>query len=204
MKVLITEDHPIVVKMLSNLIVEIYPDAIIKTATNTEDAAVLVKAYDLDLVISDLDFNGEKRFSIVELAKEYGIRCIVFSGHYNMAFIKKAAASGAIGFISKLGNLDDLKYALLNYKTIENYICSYCQNQNKPVVSNEIISPDITAIEEIILSNLLVQKPRKEIAKELKITSDSLNTYINRMTAKNDCNLLVLIHRYIVWKRSMK
>lgn len=204
MKVLITEDHPIVVKMLSNLVLEIYPYAIIKSATNTEDAAILIKGYEFDLVISDLDFNGEKRFSIVELAKEYGIRCIIFSGHYNIAFIKKATTFGVVGFISKLGNLDDLKYALLNYKTIENYVCSYCINQNKPKESNEILSPDITAIEEIILSNLLVQKPRKEIAKELKITSDSLNTYINRMTAKNDCNLLVLIHRYIVWKRSMK
>ena len=204
MKVIIAEDHPIVVKMLSNLVLEIYPDAKIKSAANNEDAAILLKGYEFDLVISDLDFNGEKRFATVELAKEYGIRCIVFSGHYNMAFIKKAAASGAIGFISKLGNLDDLKYAILNYKTIENYVCGYCQDQNKPKESNEILSPDITAIEEIILSNLLVQKPRKEIAKELKITSDSLNTYINRMAAKNDCNLLVLIHRYIVWKRSMK
>lgn len=204
MKVLITEDHQIVVKMLSNLVLEIYPDAIIKSATNTEDAAILIKGYEFDLVISDLDFNGEKRFAIVELAKEYGIRCIIFSGHYNMAFIKKAFTSGAVGFISKLGNLDDLKYAITNYKTIENYVCSYCQDQNKAKESNEILSPDITAIEEIILANLLVQKPRKEIAKELKITSDSLNTYINRMTAKNDCNLLVLIHRYIVWKRSAK
>ena len=33
--------------------------------------------------------------------------------------------------------------------------------------------------EEVILDRLLIQVPRKEIAKELKLTNDSLNTYIN-------------------------
>ena len=56
----------------------------------------------------------------------------------------------------------------------------------------------LTEIEEHILDLLLIQKPRKEIAKGLDITTGSLNTYINRMTAKNNCNLVGLIHRYIV------
>ena len=204
MKILIVEDQSIIIKTLSNLIREIYSDAIIKSANTTLLAKEILRSVAFDLIITDLDFNGEKRFSAAALAEEYKTRCIVYTAHYNIAFIKKAMELNVAAFVSKLGSLDDLQYALKNYKTIENYICSYCEKQNSPVENTEIISPDLNHIEELILDKLLVQIPRKDIAKELKITSDSLNTYINRMAARNNCNLLVLTHRYIIWKRSKR
>lgn len=204
MRILITEDQPILITMLSSLVLEIYPNALIKTTTSPGEAEGFLKKYDFNLVISDLDFNGEKRFSIVELAKEYGIKCIVYSGHYNMAFIKIAMDNGAVAFVSKLGDIEDLRYALINYNNLTEYVCRYCKSQNKPKNVTELLSPELNGIEAYILDRLLIQIPRKKIAKELKITYDSLNTYVNRMTAKNNCNLLVLIHRYIIWKRSKK
>lgn len=204
MKILIVEDQAIIIKTLSNIITEIYPRAIIKNASDILTAKTLMKQFDFDLVITDLDFNGEKRFAAAELAFEYNIKCIVYSAHYNRAFIKRAQEFKVAAFVSKLGVLEDLEYALKNYKTLDNYVCSFCTKQNKPEETNEITFPELTYIEETILDRLLTQTPRKEIAKELKITAQSLNTYINRMTAKNDCNLLVLTHRYIIWKRSKK
>lgn len=202
MRVLIVEDQHIILHTLSGLVKELYPKAIISCTTTTVEAMTALKNLSYDIIIADLDFNGEKRFSVVTLAKEYNTKCIIYSAHYNLAFIKRAQELGVVGFISKLGNLEDLKYALKNFNSLEKYVCSYCQLQNKPTESNEILSPNLTAIEETILDKLLIQTPRKEIAKELNITANSLNTYINRMAIKNNCNLLVVIHRYIVWKRS--
>lgn len=202
MKVLIVEDQPIIINTLSNILLEIYPDALIKSCTSTEDAFKVLQTNKFDLIISDLDFGGEKRFAVAELAKKHQIKCIIYSGHYNQAFIKKAMELDVIGFVSKLGNIYDLKYALKNYKSLKNYICNFCETQNLQTDNNEILSPDLKGIEEHILDLLLIQKPRKEIAKTLDITAGSLNTYINRMTAKNNCNLIVLIHRYIVWKKN--
>jgi len=205
MRVLITEDQPILIKIISNLILEIYPNAIIESATEINSAVLLIKSYVFDLIISDLDFNGEKRFFVVELAKKDNIKCIIYTGHYNIAFIDKAFNIGVVAFISKMGDIDDLRYALLNYKTIENHLCNFCTQQNKTSsIYDEISIPNLTGNDERILNYLLSQKPRKSIAKELKITINTLNTYINRMTLKNNCNLLVLTHRYIIWKRSLK
>lgn len=205
MKVLIVEDQPIIIKMLSSLILELYPNAFIKSGLQTIVADSLIKSYDFDLIITDLDFNGEKRFSVVELAKNYKIKCIIYTGHYNKAFINKAMELDAIAFISKMGALNDLYYALLNHKTIKNFICSFCNTQNQSISYNaEILAPNLSPIEERILDRILAQKERLKIAKEFSITLNSLNTYINRMTTKNNCNLSVLIHRYIVWKRSLK
>jgi DNA-binding NarL/FixJ family response regulator len=147
-----------------------------------------------------LDFKGEKQFDVVELARVYGLKCIVYSGNFNKAFINKSIEMGAIAFVSKLGSLDDLCYVIKNFLTIEHYVCSFCKQNN--VSNNEFLFPDLKGIEELILDRLLTQTPRKEIAKEFKIKNDTLNTYINRMTTKNNCNLLALIHRYIIWKRS--
>lgn len=202
MKVLIVEDHPIIINTLSKIFLDIYPDALIKSSTNTEDAFIELQSNTFDLIITDLDFDGEKRFTVAELAKKHQIKCIIYSGHYNKAFIKKAMELDVIGFVSKLGNIYDLQYALKNYQTLRNYICKFCESQNHQTNNNEILPPDITGIEEHILDLLLIQKPRKEIAKGLDITAGSLNTYINRMTAKNNCNLVGLIHRYIVWKKN--
>jgi DNA-binding NarL/FixJ family response regulator len=205
MKVLITEDQPILIPILTNVILDIYPDAIIKTATDIHLATQLIRVFDFDIILADLDFNGEKRFSIVEQAKQLNIKCIIFTGHYNKAFIDKAKEIGVVAFVSKMGNIDELRYALMNYRTLVNYVCNFCKKQIKPdLISQEILIPDLNASDERILNYLLAQKPRTIIAKELKITSNSLNTYINRMTIRNNCNLLVLIHRYIIWKRSLK
>ena len=205
MKVLIIEDQPIVIKMLSNLILELYPNAFIKSGIQTIIADSLIKSFDFDLIISDLDFNGEKRFSVVELAKNHKIKCIIYTGHYNKAFINKAIELGVVAFISKMGALNDLQYALENYKNLNNFICNFCKTQNQTTAYNiEILTPDLSPTEERILDRILSQKERNVIAKEFAITLNSLNTYINRMTTKNKCNLSVLIHRYIVWKRSLK
>ncbi len=202
MNVLIVEDHPIIINTLSKILLDIYPDALIKSSTNTEDAVKDLQSHTFDLIISDLDFDGEKRFTVAELAKKHQIKCIIYSGHYKKAFIKKAMELDVIGFVSKLGNIYDLQYALKNYQSLKNYICKFCESQNLQTDNNEILPPDLKGIEELILDLLLIQKPRKEIAKELDITAGSLNTYINRMTAKNNCNLVGLIHRYIVWKKN--
>lgn len=205
MRVLITEDQPILINILSNFILEIYPNAIIKSATDINTAIQFIKSFEFDIILADLDFNGEKRFSVVELAKKNNIKCIIFTGHYNKAFIDNALDIGVVAFVSKMGNIDDLRYALLNYQTIENFVCSFCIQQSiTSPIYNEILIPELNGNDERILNYLLSQKPRKIIAKELKITMNTLNTYVNRMTMKNNCNLLVLIHRYIIWKRSLK
>ena len=205
MRLLITEDQPILINILSKVIKELYPNAIINSATDINSAIQFIKTFEFDIILADLDFNGEKRFSVVELAKQNNIKCIIFTGHYNKAFIDNALDIGVVAFVSKMGNIDDLRYALLNYKTIENFICNFCRQQSVTTpIYNEILIPDLNGSEERILNYLLTQKPRKHIAKELKITLNTLNTYINRMTIKNNCNLLLLIQRYIIWKRSLK
>jgi DNA-binding NarL/FixJ family response regulator len=77
MKVLIVEDHPIIINTLSKIFLDIYPDALIKSSTNTEDAIKDIQSNTFDLIISDLDFDGEKRFTVAELAKKHQIKCII-------------------------------------------------------------------------------------------------------------------------------
>jgi DNA-binding NarL/FixJ family response regulator len=114
MRVLITEDQPILIEMLSNVILEVYPNTNIKSAREISTAIQLIESFEFDIILADLDFNGEKRFSIVEFAKNANIKCIIFTGHYNKAFIDKAQDIGVVAFISKMGNIDELKYDLNN------------------------------------------------------------------------------------------
>lgn len=202
MKFLIVDEQPIIIKALTQTILEYYPGSNINGVSNIAAASSSIKKYNFDLIIASLDFKGEKQFDIIALAKIYELKCIVYSGHFNIAFINKSFEFSAIAFISKLGDLDELSYAIKNFRTLDRYICSFCKQSNLSKNKNEFLFPDLKGFEELILDRLLTQMPRRKIAKEFKIKSDTLNTYINRMTAKNNCNLLALIHRYIIWKRS--
>lgn len=204
MKFLIVDDQPIIIKAVSQTILDIYPSSKIMGVNTITEASNILKNVNFDLIIASLDFKGEKQFDVVELAKFYGNKCIVYSGHFNTAFIKKSQELGAIAFISKLGSLDDLCYAIKNFRKLEHFICRFCKQNDSSNSRHEFLWPNLKGVDELILDRLLIQMPRNKIAKELKLTRDSLNTYINRMNVRNNCNLLVLIHRYIIWKRSKK
>ena len=200
MKILIVEDQSLMLENIESIVSSVYPDAIISKALTISDGKKNMETEDFDLIITDLDFAGEKRFAIVESANLTGTPCIIFSAHFNDSFINKAQRLRAKAFVCKLGDVSDLRIALTNYKNINWWVCNIIKNKLSDPKRLLLEEPDLKGFEDRILHLMLTGESRNEIAKTLNISLESLYTYINRMIKRNECSLEVLIHRFIVWK----
>jgi DNA-binding NarL/FixJ family response regulator len=200
MKIVLLEDHSHTLIFLQEQLAAIYPHAHIYAYAQYKEASSCIHTQSIDLVVTDLDFDGEKEFALVADAYQKQIPCIIYSAHYNTSYLNKASAYAYRAFICKLGGIDELLYALKHYTTLELYQCQFIQNQHSKE-EHSIAEPILNGVEQSILKFIIQGKERKEIAEKLKIKSNTLNSYIRDMVVNNNCSLYELIHRYVVWHK---
>ncbi len=200
MRVLILEDQTNTCLFLEQHILQLYPDAKTSTFNTYKKALSALENNTFELLISDLDFDGAKEFALVEQAYVRNIPCIIYSAHYNQSYIDKASAYKFNAFVCKLGSVASLIYALKNFKTLSLHVCSYIKQKNIETI-HSIAEPQLNGIETTIVQFLIQGLSRNDIATKLKIKTNTLNSYIRDMVAKNKCSLYELIHRYVVWHK---
>jgi DNA-binding NarL/FixJ family response regulator len=200
MKILLVEDQTPTLHFLEQFCKEIHPSAHVKLCSNHEKAMKHLHDDDrFDLLVADLDFDGDKRFAIVELAKELQIPCIVYSAFYKPTFVRKAFALEVSAFISKLGQIEDLKFAIESYQTLKNYACSFITEHMESRVKLDVQELILTPAEHKILSMLVQGMDRKEMAVKFKIQQATLNGYIKDIKNKNNLGLAELVRNYVYW-----
>ena len=175
-----------------------YPEAEVIIYVNFNDASNSLNENTIDLVITDLDFDGEKEFSLLSVAHELNIPCIIYTAHYNHSYIEKAQQYNFCAFICKLGEIEDLSFAIKNFQNLKHHTCQFIhqQHQKEELIITE---PILTGTQKIVLQNLIYGRSREEIAAKLKIKTSTLYSYIRDMMEKNQCNLNELIFRYTFW-----
>jgi len=200
MKILILEDQINTQVFLDQHLKIHYPEAEVLIYANLKDASNSLKKNKIDLILTDLDFDGEKEFSLLSIAHELNIPCIIYSAHYNLSYIEKAKQYDFCAFICKLGKIEDLSYAIKNFQQLKHHTCQFIHQQHK---KEELIitEPILTAAQKVVLQNLIYGRTREEIAAKLKIKTATLYSYLRDMTEKNQCNLNELIFRYTFWHK---
>jgi len=202
MNILVVEDQVLAANGIALLVKEIYPDAEVNIAMLIADVKMLLDASSYDLIISDLDFNGKKDYGALELAYKYKIASIVYSAHYNEAYIQKALELGVRAFVCKLGAIENLQHAVRNYSELNHSLCQYILGKRELKAAPAVIEPILNGTEIRILNLLLEGKSRDQIAAASGIKKSTLLTYIKRMNEKNDCSLMELTQRYVLWLKA--
>lgn len=198
MKIVLVEDQTLALQFMFQLCHQLYPSAHIELFT-AHDVALKSLDHSTDLLITDLDFDGDKRFALVELAFELKVPCIVYTGFYKPIFVRKALELQARGFISKMGKIEDLVFAIESFNTISAYTCSYVRNQLETNLKLDVQELILSPSEHKILAMLVQGMERKEIASKLKIQQTTLNSYIKDMKSKNNLGLAELVRNYVYW-----
>lgn len=202
MKILLYEDQTLTLHFLEQFCIEIYPLAKITRCSNQEIAINRLQNNLFDFIVADLDFDGDKRFAIVELAMELQIPCIVYSAYYKPVFVRKAIALLVKAYICKLGKIEDLKFALKNYSILTAYTCSYIEQHNENFTLNLDVKELILSHSEHKILKLLIEGvDRKEIAMKMKIKQATLNGYIKVIKVKNKLNLPELVRNFVYWHK---
>jgi DNA-binding NarL/FixJ family response regulator len=124
-RLLIADDHPLYRLALTQAVRGILPDARIDEASDLgETRAALAAHPDTDLVLLDLHMPGSHGLvGLASLRAEHpGVAVVMISAHDDPQTIRRALAYGAIGYLTKRADLQDLQAGLRTVLECEEWL----------------------------------------------------------------------------------
>lgn len=191
-KVLLVDDHLIVINGLKYYFQTQSHVEIVGHALNGEEALRLVDAYRPDIVLMDLrmpDMDGiEATRRITQQYPE--VKVVVLTGFADRDAIIPAIRAGAIGYQLKNVDPDVLLDTIMAAMSGTRMIHPTVMNQWLSWTSEEAEASarldELTAKEKEVLYHITLGKSNKEIAADLYITEKTVKTHITKIFMKMD------------------
>lgn len=189
-RVLIADDHPLVVGGLREAVLAAAPGAKISTAHDFDSlAAALQSDPDTDLVLLDLSMPGVRGFSgLLFLRSERpATPVIIVSANDNRAVIRHCLEFGAAGFIPKSVSLETMKQAILHVLdggrwTPPDFDPNALPNKESSVLARRLAS--LTPQQIRVLMMLSQGLLNKQIAYELGVSEATVKAHVSAILQK--------------------
>lgn len=198
MKVLITDDHPIVRKGIRQIMVETFDRIEIDEASSGEETLAKVKEESYDVMLLDItlpDINGLDILRQVKLLKPQMpvlIMSILPEEHYAVRALKY----GASGYLAKESAAEELVKALRKVLRGGTYVSSALGEQLATILkSNKESTPHESLSEREFEIMCLIASGKKagEIAEKLSLSAKTVSSHrtriLNKMNMKNNADL---------------
>ncbi len=169
MRILLVEDHHLVREGLTRLLREVLPDAQVRTAgciAEARERLAWAERVLLDLSLPD----GHGLGFLEEIAQQYpDLPVVILTAYDEPAFQRRAAALGAVAFLSKADPPDALRQALVELK-----------GPARPVPYTDRLSPT----EQQVLALLGEGLSTAQIARRLGVEEKTVYTHRRRLMFK--------------------
>lgn len=183
MRVLIADDHPLVIDALAEYLKRIDPDVAVVRALSFEEAIERLRdAGPIDLVLLDLCLPGVRRLDgLAKIRKLFpGIPVVMISGVADSAQVLEALDRGAAGFIPKdlssVALIKALELVLAGERYVPSMLLSEAGLREAPAgyaaawsSAESGVLAALTPRQHQVLSLLLHGRSNKEIARELGV-----------------------------------
>lgn len=183
MKVLVIDDHPLIVEALGQLLPHLEEGLVMRAAGDCVDAvAVLDNEPDVALVLLDLALpDGRGLDFLADLMLDYpGIPIVVLSATHDEATINAALAAGARGFIPKTANadalLDALRRALEGAHDVRLAAATAADGDGVHIGSRTL---GLTPRQADVLKLLVQGKPNKIICRDLCLSEGTVKVHVS-------------------------
>lgn len=191
-RVAIVDDHPI---MRDGLVAAIQKtteaiSAVEIVAAVGSVAELDAMAIDVDVILLDLGLPGLSGIAAIEHFVEQGYRdrILIMSAQTDRDTVLGALTAGAVGYVSKDADSDDLVYALRTAAQRRTYV--------SPVLAHYLLQFDhdkteprrLTTREREILTLLAQGYIAKEIGARLSITERTVSTHLDRIREKTNAH----------------
>jgi two-component system, NarL family, invasion response regulator UvrY len=202
MKILIIDDHPVVIKGLSAIILEKRKDAVCLEASTGKQALDMLKKDSFDVVLLDIslpDYNG---LQILEKIKLFypEIKVLMISIMDEPVYARKCFESGANGFIKKEAACQDLLLAINNVLSGKLFFSDIVLQSylNKTSTTSKDLLDKLSKQEFLVLSYLGQGMTNKEIADIMCVSDKTVSSYKTRLLAKLNLERNVDIYKFCV------
>jgi DNA-binding NarL/FixJ family response regulator len=201
MTVLILDDHPSMLHILSSMVQELFPEMRVIEISDLKTATLSIIEKQPDFVITDIQIDSIKQMDLPKICWERKIPCMVFTGHANASILEIAIEYKVRSMVSKSASLDDLKEgigALIQGRTFYCGVCSDILN-----VSNEefdfIPPPIFTESEELVIKAQIEGKSTIQLSREIKKSKNTIRNQRMSLMEKNECSMEEVARRYLFW-----
>ncbi|MEI2638808.1 MAG: response regulator transcription factor [Microthrixaceae bacterium] len=192
MRVLLADDHQILRDGIRRGL-ENAGETVVGEASNGEEAVLLAKEHNPDIVLMDLSMPVMDGVQATQLIRETQphVRVVVLSMHDDPARTRAALEAGAVGYLSKGTSfadvLDTLRRAFEGEEVLSPHLAaSMLAAADQADDSAELLSARQVEILQMIANGLST----KQVARELDITQKTVHNHLNTVYRKLDTQSL--------------
>jgi two-component system invasion response regulator UvrY len=200
-RVLITDDHPIVRRGLRQIVAD-EADMIVTEAGTGSEALGLIDTADFNLVLLDLSMPGISGLEVLSQirTRRPELPVLVLSGHSEAEFAVRIIKAGASGYLNKHLAPEELITAIRRVLTGRRYIGpAVAELIADSIGKNDVaLHASLSDREFQVMLLIAAGKTVSEIADELALSVKTVSTYrtriLEKMNLKNNAELM----RYVV------
>ena len=203
MKVLITDDHPIVRQGLKQLLKETFEAIVVDEAGNGTEALDKIKAEKYDIVLLDIAMPGMNGLEVLKEIQKFNktLPVLIISIYPEDQYALRCLKAGASGYLTKDTASDELTLAVERILSGKKYVSPNLAdklarhlNQGAPKLPHELLSDR----EDQVMRYIASGKTAAEIAADLNLSVKTINTYRNRILKKMQIKNSAELIRYAV------
>lgn len=190
-KVLVTDDHQIIVDGLKSLLNNTADFKVIGEANNGREALKIIENVEVDVVLMDIDMpvmNGIETLKEIR-RRRLEVKVIILSMHHEAGMIKSLIDLGAMGYLLKSSPQEELVAAIRKVAAGQQYFSTQVTLSllNKPQNSNNVESGSaglLTERETEIIKLIAEGFSNKEIGAKLFISHRTVDTHRTNLMKK--------------------
>jgi two-component system invasion response regulator UvrY len=189
MKILIADDHAVVRKGLSQILLEEFSTAVIEEVDNSEDLIKKAMEGPWDVIISDLSMPGRSGLDALYQLKEISpdTPVLIMSIHPEDHYAIRVLKAGAAGYLTKATAPKELVKAVRLVLEGRKYISASTAEKlaNVVIQEREKLPHEYLSNREFDVFRLLAAgRPVSDIAGQLSLSTTTISTYRARIMSK--------------------
>jgi len=192
MRVLLADDHQILRDGIRRGL-ENAGETVVGEASNGEEAVLLAKEHNPDIVLMDLSMPVMDGVQATQLIRETQphVRVVVLSMHDDPARTRAALEAGAVGYLSKGTSFADVLDTLRRAFEGEEVLSPHLAASMLAAADQADDSPELLSARQVeILQMIANGLSTKQVARELDITQKTVHNHLNTVYRKLDTQSL--------------
>jgi DNA-binding NarL/FixJ family response regulator len=195
MKILIVDDHPLFLEGISMVIRQTNSDLEVVDINNGAEALSYLQSHpETALALVDLDMPEMDGFEFLDQLEQLGLLSpvAILSATTNLYDVKRSLELGALGFISKTSDKEEMRKAIASILAGDIYIPAGLEQQLEALIERESMGEEdalrlkakelgITRRQLQVLSLLAQGLSNKKIADELHLTERTVKAHVSAL-----------------------
>jgi two-component system, NarL family, invasion response regulator UvrY len=189
LRVVIADDHPVVLKGLKDIILESFANATVDEASKGYELMQKIQDNDYDLVLLDIslpDIHGLEVLKEIK-RKKPSLEVLIISMYPEEDYAVRAIRAGARGYVTKRTASDELVEAVRRILSGKRYISPGFAQKMLLDFESDAEKPahqELSTRELQVISRIGKGKSTKQIAEELNVSANTVRTYRTRILEK--------------------